>query len=66
VRAAITSNPLTPAARCVPPPPTRPQGLVASGQLQGGEDWLANPALPDDVVRDSMPGGRTGGRVYNA
>ncbi|KAI8463211.1 MAG: hypothetical protein J3K34DRAFT_496282 [Monoraphidium minutum] len=32
------------------------QGLVASGQLRGGEEWLANPALPEDVVRDSMPG----------
>ena len=37
-----------------PQPPS--QGLVASGQLRGGEEWLANPALPEDVVRDSMPG----------
>lgn len=33
------------------------QGLVAQGALRGGEDWLANPALPEDVVRETVPGG---------
>ncbi|KXZ50909.1 hypothetical protein GPECTOR_14g156 [Gonium pectorale] len=32
------------------------QGLVAQGALRGGEDWLANPALPEDVVRETVPG----------
>jgi hypothetical protein len=31
--------------------------LVEAQQLQGGEEWLANPALPEDIVRESMPGG---------
>lgn len=26
------------------------------GQLRGGEEWLANPALPEDIVRESVPG----------
>jgi hypothetical protein len=30
--------------------------LVEAQQLQGGEEWLANPALPEDIVRESMPG----------
>jgi hypothetical protein len=33
------------------------EGLVEAGQLAGGEEWLANPALPDDIVRESVPGG---------
>jgi hypothetical protein len=33
--------------------------LVQAQQLQGGEEWLANPALPEDIVRESMPGMRT-------
>ncbi len=33
-------------------------GLVAQGALRGGEDWLANPALPEDVVRETVPGER--------
>ncbi|KAG2438141.1 hypothetical protein HXX76_005750 [Chlamydomonas incerta] len=32
------------------------QGLVAQGALRGGEDWLANPALPEDVVAETVPG----------
>ncbi|GFR48544.1 hypothetical protein Agub_g10443, partial [Astrephomene gubernaculifera] len=32
------------------------QGLVAQGALRGGEEWLANPALPEDVVRETVPG----------
>eukprot|EP00877_Chromochloris_zofingiensis_P005022 jgi/Chrzof1/14520/Cz09g05250.t1 len=32
------------------------QGLVSTGQLRGGEEWLANPALPEDIVRESVPG----------
>jgi hypothetical protein len=44
-------------ANSAPPPAPPLQGLVTSGQLRGGEEWLANPALPEDVVRDSMPGG---------
>ncbi|GLI64983.1 hypothetical protein VaNZ11_008408 [Volvox africanus] len=31
-------------------------GLVAQGALRGGEDWLANPALPADVVQETVPG----------
>jgi DNA excision repair protein ERCC-2 len=30
--------------------------LVEAQQLRGGEEWLANPALPEDIVRESMPG----------
>ncbi|KAF6250426.1 DNA repair helicase [Scenedesmus sp. NREL 46B-D3] len=30
--------------------------LVDAQQLRGGEEWLANPALPEDIVRESMPG----------
>lgn len=30
--------------------------LVEAQQLRGGEEWLANPTLPEDVVRESMPG----------
>ncbi|GLC50205.1 hypothetical protein PLESTB_000354000 [Pleodorina starrii] len=29
-------------------------GLVAQGALRGGEDWLANPALPEDVVQETV------------
>jgi DNA excision repair protein ERCC-2 len=32
------------------------EGLVAAGQLNGGEEWLAHPALPEDIVRESVPG----------
>lgn len=32
--------------------------LCVQGHLRGGEDWLANPALPDDVVRETVPGER--------
>lgn len=42
------------------------QGLVAQGTLParaagahaggGGEDWLANPALPEDIVQETVPG----------
>jgi len=32
--------------------------LVEAQQLRGGEEWLANPALPEDIVRESMPGQR--------
>ena len=31
--------------------------VCLQGHLRGGEDWLANPALPDDVVRETVPGG---------
>ncbi|KAF8064487.1 hypothetical protein HT031_003286 [Scenedesmus sp. PABB004] len=30
--------------------------LVEAQQLRGGEEWLANPALPEDIVAESMPG----------
>lgn len=30
--------------------------LVEAQQLRGGEEWLANPTLPEDVVQESMPG----------
>jgi hypothetical protein len=30
--------------------------LVEAQQLRGGEEWLSNPTLPDDVVQESMPG----------
>jgi hypothetical protein len=30
--------------------------LIEAQQLRGGEEWLANPALPEDIVRESMPG----------
>jgi len=30
--------------------------LVEAQQLRGGEEWLSNPTLPEDVVRESMPG----------
>jgi DNA excision repair protein ERCC-2 len=30
--------------------------LVEAQQLRGGEEWLANPSLPEDVVQESMPG----------
>lgn len=33
------------------------RGLVSGGALRGGEDWLANPVLPDDIVRETVPGG---------
>lgn len=33
--------------------------LVEAQQLRGGEEWLSNPTLPEDVVRESMPGGAT-------
>lgn len=34
------------------------QGLAAQGALQEREtaQWLANPALPDDIVREAIPG----------
>ncbi|MEW5309782.1 MAG: hypothetical protein WDW38_001642 [Sanguina aurantia] len=32
------------------------RGLVSGGALRGGEDWLANPVLPDDIVRETVPG----------
>lgn len=31
--------------------------LVEAQQLRGGEEWLSNPTLPEDVVQESMPGG---------
>jgi hypothetical protein len=34
--------------------------LVEAQQLRGGEEWLANPSLPEDVVRESMPGALRG------
>lgn len=30
--------------------------LVEAQQLRGGEEWLSNPTLPEDVVQESMPG----------
>lgn len=43
-----------------PPPLSLSLVLVVlylwQGHLQGGEDWLANPALPEDVVRETVPG----------
>lgn len=40
------------------------QGLVSQGTLPdpgrvGGEEWLAHPALPEDVLRETVPGART-------
>lgn len=35
------------------------RGLVSGGALRGGEDWLANPVLPDDIVRETVPGGHS-------
>ncbi len=33
------------------------RGLVEQGALpQGGEQLLANPALPEDVLQETMPG----------
>jgi len=37
------------------------QGLVNQGTLpdpgrSGGEEWLAHPALPEDVLRETVPG----------
>mmetsp|Transcript_5423 Transcript_5423/g.11986 ORF Transcript_5423/g.11986 Transcript_5423/m.11986 type:complete len:760 (+) Transcript_5423:301-2580(+) len=32
------------------------QGLVSQGALRGGEEWLANPALPEHIVRETVPG----------
>jgi hypothetical protein len=32
--------------------------LVEAQQLRGGEEWLSNPTLPEDVVQESMPGGQ--------
>jgi hypothetical protein len=47
------------------------QGLIQGGQLpasraSGGEEWLANPALPDDIVRESVPGGAAPSRPAGA
>ncbi len=35
------------------------EGLAATGAIDrssGGEEWLANPALPEDIVREAVPG----------
>lgn len=51
----------SPFAPPTPLPPT--QGLQAQGVLQQGageadgtQQWLANPALPDDILREAVPG----------
>jgi len=31
-------------------------GLAAQGAVRGGEEWLANPALPDDLLAETVPG----------
>eukprot|EP00743_Colponemidia_sp_Colp-15_P011079 GILK01012308.1.p1 GENE.GILK01012308.1~~GILK01012308.1.p1 ORF type:complete len:767 (-),score=129.90 GILK01012308.1:182-2482(-) len=32
------------------------QGLQASGALRGGEDTLANPVVPSDILQEAVPG----------
>ncbi|KAL9358887.1 hypothetical protein Peur_047010 [Populus x canadensis] len=31
-------------------------GLALSGNLPGSDSWLSNPALPDDILREAVPG----------
>ncbi|XP_011026185.1 PREDICTED: DNA repair helicase UVH6 [Populus euphratica] len=31
-------------------------GLALSGNLPGTDSWLSNPALPDDILREAVPG----------
>nr|GEW27183.1 DNA repair helicase XPD [Tanacetum cinerariifolium] len=31
-------------------------GLAQRGNLPGGDTWLANPALPDDILKEAVPG----------
>lgn len=47
-------------------PPASSQGLASQGALRGGgesERWLANPALPADILQEAVPGNirRAGG-----
>lgn len=30
--------------------------LPSQGVVRGGEDWLANPALPEDIMKETVPG----------
>jgi DNA excision repair protein ERCC-2 len=32
------------------------EGLAQRGNLPGTDTWLANPALPDDILREAVPG----------
>ncbi|KAK9676517.1 hypothetical protein RND81_11G082500 [Saponaria officinalis] len=32
------------------------EGLAQRGDLSGGDTWLANPALPDDILKEAVPG----------
>lgn len=32
------------------------QGTLQAGAVQGGEDLLANPALPEDILQETVPG----------
>ncbi|OWM66832.1 general transcription and DNA repair factor IIH helicase subunit XPD-like isoform X1 [Punica granatum] len=32
------------------------EGLAQRGDLQVGDTWLANPALPDDILKEAVPG----------
>ena len=40
------------------------RGLVQQGALpRGGDEMLANPVLPEDILRETVPGVRGGGYV---
>lgn len=32
------------------------EGLALRGDLSGGDQWLANPALPHDILKEAVPG----------